>query len=93
MHHIMRLLTGPNADQPFRLQCTCATGGDFSDEAQAVAYKDRHFSRLGGIDDGEYLIGDAPSTYMQAPVQGVRAVAPLPAPQPEHAENETIGDA
>jgi hypothetical protein len=66
MHHIMRLRTGPNDEQPFRLQCTCGTGGDFADETQAVAYKDRHFARFGGIDDGEY-VSEIPSMAAPAP--------------------------
>lgn len=93
MHHIARQKTGPSDINPFRLQCSCGTGGDFPSAEQLQAFVQMHFSRLGGIDDGEFLVGDAPSTYMQAPpLHGVRAVAPEPVPEPEPPQ-ETVGDA
>jgi hypothetical protein len=59
MHHKSVLTIGQAIGRPYHLQCACGTAGDFPKEEAAVAFFNRHVSRIGKSETSELSVPGA----------------------------------
>ena len=93
MDHTAVITNNPDRfGQPFHVQCSCNTAGDFPSVQAAsdwVIFK--HFSRLGATDTSSLQSGVPSDLPLHAAPTPAKAPAP-PLPEPQ-AGTETLGDA
>jgi hypothetical protein len=82
MHHKAYLVVGTATGKPYHLQCTCGTAGDFKVEAEARAYLNKHFSRIGPTETSELVVPGAEKGAAAAPQKQAAASKPAPPPAP-----------
>ena len=82
MHHKSVLTVGFAIGRPYHLQCACGTAGDFPKEDQAVAFFQRHISRIGTTETSELSVPGAAKAKPSVPPA---PLAPAPPAAPEGA--------
>lgn len=89
MLHSAHVWEKPDSGQnPWHVECSCGTAGDFTDEAAARAWiEGRHFGRLSGFFSTEIIAGNpnikAPKKEEPAPTPAATDGPPAPpAPPP-----------
>jgi hypothetical protein len=93
MDHSAVITSNPDGfGQPFHVQCSCNTAGDFASVQAASDWLIfKHFSRLGEVDTFSLTSGVPSDLPLHAaPTPAMAPATPLPEP---HAGTETLGDA
>ena len=92
MRHLATTSEGRFERNPFHIQCSCGTAGDFASEADARNWMEhKHFSKLSGIAYGEFSSAPTPSASASLPSgkPGTEGTKKNEVPL----QTETLGDA
>jgi len=81
VHHKATLTIGKADNRPYHIQCACGSAGDFNLEAQAVAWINKHFSRIGPSETSELFVPGAKGA-VAAPQKPTPVTPTKPAPPP-----------